>query len=285
MRALLLGALLVVGLLSKAMAQLAAGPIPVASNVNGVPVTVSTTYRITANPVGDDVAVDARIFADLIDVQKKLPDIMESFRRGAGNCTRGADSQNSAVSFKGGSLWPRNDQLLMVVRGDIDSWSCVTGPQRSAVRWEKKKIAFLRLKLPVRHTWRTVKRNREGTQPFQGTLQLYLAEKDDATVGLKIAEPSIKLEGQPTFATNTNLSLAMADMSKKVSKTLQSAIDLTKLKDALPKELQKLNMTVVSARFRDRGGHAIAEVNLVGRASGNATASLLQQIAASYRSN
>jgi hypothetical protein len=77
----------------------------------------------------------------------------------------------------------------------------------------------------------------------------------------------------------------MADMSKKVSKTLQSAIDLTKLKDALPKELQKLNMTVVSARFRDRGGHAIAEVNLVGKASGNTTASLLQQIAASYRSN
>jgi hypothetical protein len=285
MRALLLGALLVVGLLSKATAQLAAGPIQVASSVNGVPVTVSTTYRITANPVGDDIAVDARIFADLIDVQKKLPDIMESFKRGAGNCNRGADSQNSAVSFKGGSLWPRNDQLLMFVRGDIDSWSCVAGPQRSAVRWEKKKIAFLRLKLPVRHTWRTVKKNRGDTQPFQGTLQLYLAEKDDATVGLKIAEPSIKLEGQPVFATNANLSLAMADMSKKVSKTLQSAIDLTKLKDALPKELQKLNMTVVSARFRDRGGHAIAEVNLVGRASGNATALLLQQIAASYRSN
>jgi len=285
MRALLLGALLVVGLLSKAAAQLAAGPIPVASSVNGVPVTVSTTYRITANPVGDDVAVDARIFVDLIDVQKKLPDIMESFKRGTGNCNRGVDSQNSAVSFKGGSLWPRNDQLLMFVRGDIDSWSCVAGPQRSAVRWEQKKIAFLRLKLPVRHTWRTVKKNREDTQPFQGTLQLYLAEKDDATVGLKIAEPSIKLEGQPAFATNANLSLAMADMSKKVSKTLQSAIDLTKLKDALPKELQKLNMTVVSARFRDRGGHAIAEVNLVGKASGNTTASLLQQIAASYRSN
>ena len=285
MRALLLGALLVVGLLSKATAQLAAGPIQVASSVNGIPVTVSTTYRITANPVGDDVAVDARIFADLIDVQKKLPDIMESFKRGAGGCNRSVDSQNSAVSFKGGTLWPRNDQLLMFVRGDIDSWSCVVGPQRSAVRWEKKKIAFLRLKLPVRHTWRTVKKNREGTQPFQGTLQLYLAEKDDATVGLKIAEPSIKLEGQPAFATNANLSLAMADMSKKVSKTLQSAIDLSKLKDALPKELQKLNLTVVSARFRDRGGHAIAEVNLAGKVPGNTTASLLQQIAASYRSN
>ena len=285
MRTLLLGALLIVGLLSKATAQLAGGPIPIASSVNGIPVTVSATYRITANPVGDDVAVDARIFVDLIDVQKKLPDIMDSFKRGAGNCNRSADSQNPVVSFKGGSLWPRSDQLLMFVRGDIDIWSCVVGPPRSEIRWEKKKIAFVHLKLPVRHTWRSVKKNMDGTQPFHGVLEVSLAEKNDATVALRIAEPSIKLEGQPTFATNANLGLAMADMSQKVSKTLQSAVDLAKLKDALPKELQKLNMTVVSARFRDRGGHAIAEVNLAGRASGNTTTSLLQQIAASYRSN
>jgi hypothetical protein len=285
MRALLLAALLVVGLLSQAAAQLAAGPIAIASSVNGVPVTVTATYRITANPVGDDVAIDARIFADLIDLQKKLPDIIDSFKRGAGNCNRSADGQSPVVSFTGGSLWPRNDQLLMFVRGDIDIWSCVVGRPRSAIRWEKKKIAFLHLKLPVRHTWRSVKKNMDGTQPFHGVLQLSFAEKDDATVALRIAEPSIKLDGEPMFATNANLGLAMADMSQKVSKTLQSAIDLAKLKDALPKELQKLNMTVVSARFRDRGGHAIAEVNLVARASGNATTSLLQQIAASYRSN
>ncbi|HYA27951.1 MAG TPA: hypothetical protein VEI95_03980, partial [Acidobacteriota bacterium] len=243
------------------------------------------TYRITANPVGDDVAVDARIFADLIDLQKKLPDIMDSFKRGSGRCNRSADSQNPVVSFKGGSLWPRSDQLLMFVRGDIDIWTCVVGRPRSVIRWEKKKIAFIPLKLPVRHTWRTVKKNMDGTQAFHGVLQVSLAEKDEATVALRIAEPSIKLDGQPTFATNANLGLAMADMSHKVSKTLQSAIDLAKLKDALPKEIQKLNMTVVSARFRDLGGHAIAEVNLAGRVSGNTKASLLQQIAASYRPN
>ena len=67
-------------------------------------------------------------------------------------------------------------------------------------------------------------------------------------------------------------------MNEKVSKTLRSAIDLTKLKDVLPKELQKFNMTISSARFRDRGGHAIAEINLAGKASGITTTSLLQQI-------
>jgi len=284
MRAFLLGALLVTGFLSEATAQLAVGPTSITSRVNGVPVTVSATSRITVNSVGDEITVDARIFADLIDLQKKFPDIVDSFKRTA-TCNRGADSQNPVVSFRSGSLWPRSDQLIMFVRGDIDIWSCTPGPAKSAVRWERKKIAFMKLKLPVMRTWRSIKKSKDGTQAFHGTLPVYLMEKDDATVGLRITEPSIRLDGQEASVTNANLKLAMVDMNQKASKAIQSAIDLGKLKDALPRELQKLTMTVVSARFRDRGGHAIAEINLASKLSGSATALLLQQIAASYKSN
>jgi hypothetical protein len=125
-----------------------------------------------------------------------------------------------------------------------------------------------------------VKKNRDGTQSFHGTLLVSLAEKDGANVTLKNTEPDIRLDGEPAFATNANLSLAKTDMNEKVSKALRSAIDLTKLKDVLPKELQKLNMTINSARFRDRGGHAIAEINLSGKASSITTTSLLQQMGA-----
>jgi hypothetical protein len=52
------------------------------------------------------------------------------------------------------------------------------------------------------------------------------------------------------------------DINQKALGALQSAIDPAKLKEALPKEYQKLNMTVVSTRFRNYGGHAIAEINL-----------------------
>jgi len=248
------------------------------SSINGIPITVSVTSWITVNSVGDETTVDARIFADLIDLQKKFSDVVASFRRSAGNCNRSADGQNPVVSFKSASLWPRNDQLIMFVRGDIDIWSCSVGPPQSAIRWEKTKVSFLTLKLPVRRTWRNVKRNMDGTQPFHGTLLVSLAEKDGANVALRNTEPNLRLDGEPTFATNANLSLAKTDMNDKVSKTLRSAIDLTKLKDVLPKELQKFNMTVNSARFRDRGGHAIAEINLVGKASSTTTTSLLQQI-------
>jgi hypothetical protein len=278
MRALLLGILLVIGLISRATAQLAVGPVPIVSSINGIPITVSVTSWITVNSVGDETTVDARIFADLVDLQKKFSDVVENFKRSARNCNRSADGQNPVVSFKSGSLWPRNDQLIMFVRGDIDIWSCSVGPPQSAIRWEKTKVSFLTLKLPVRRTWRNVMKNMGGTQPFHGTLLVSLVEKDSANVALRNTEPSIRLDGEPTFATGANLSLAKTDMNEKVSKMLRSAIDLTKLKDVLPKELQKLNMTINSARFRDLGGHAIAEINLVGKASSITTTSLLQQI-------
>jgi hypothetical protein len=280
MRALLLGTLLVIGLIPRATAQLAVGPVPITSSINGIPITVSVTSWITVSSVGDETTVEARIFADLIDLQKKFSDVVDSFKRSARNCNRGSDGQNPVVSFRGGSLWPRNDELIMFVRGDIDIWSCSVGRAQSAIRWEKTKVSFLTLKLPVRRTWRNVKRNMDGTQPFHGTLLVSLAEKDGANIALRNTEPNLRLDGEATFATNANLSLAKADMNEKVSKTLRSAIDWTKLKDVLPKELQKFNMTISSARFRDRGGHAIAEINLTGKASSVTTTSLLQQIGA-----
>jgi hypothetical protein len=280
MRALLLGTLLVIGLIPRATAQLAVGPVPITTSINGIPITVSVTSWITANSVGDETTVNARIFADLIDLQKKFSDVVDSFKRSARNCNRGSDGQNPVVSFRGGSLWPRNDELIMFVRGDIDIWSCSVGRPQSAIRWEKTKVSFLTLKLPVQRTWRNVKRNMDGTQPFHGTLLVSLAEKDGASIALRNTEPNLRLDGEASFATNANLSLAKADMNEKVSKTLRSAIDWTKLKDVLPKELQKFNMTISSARFRDRGGHAIAEINLTGKASSVTTTSLLQQIGA-----
>jgi hypothetical protein len=285
MRALLLGTLLLVVLMSRATAQLAVGPIPVTSSINGIPVTVSVTSWISVNSVGDEITVDARLFADLIDLQKKFSDIVALFKRSAVDCNRSADGQNPVVSFKSGSLWPRSDQLLIFIRGDIDIWSCNAGRPQSAIRWEPKKIAFLTLKLPVQRTLRNVRKNMDGSKPFRGMLPVALAEKDDANVALRVTEPTIKFEGEPTFRTNTNLNLAITDMNQKMSKALQSVIDVAKLKGTLPKEIQKLNMTIVSARFRDRGGHAVVEINLAAKTSSNTTTSLLQQSNAAYRSN
>ena len=60
MRALLLGTLLAIGLTPGATAQLAVGPVPITSSINGIPITVSVTSWITVNSVGDETTVEAR---------------------------------------------------------------------------------------------------------------------------------------------------------------------------------------------------------------------------------
>jgi hypothetical protein len=114
-----------------------------------------------------------------------------------------------------------------------------------------------------------VTKKNDFTQSFRGNLPIQLVKKDGANVGLKIAEHDIKLEGQDLAMTTASLNLAKMDLNRKAYNALQSAIDPAKLKAILPKEYQKMNMTVVSTRFRSYGGHAIAEINLAAASAPN----------------
>jgi hypothetical protein len=263
MRSFLLSALLAAGFASTATAQLAVGPMAITNNVNGVPITVSATSWTTVNSAGNERTVDARIFVDLIDLQRKFASVLETFKNPADNCAnRGADNQSPVVSFKSGSLWPIDDHLVMSIRGHVDVWSCIAKSSKSEIAWKKKKIGFMKLKVPVLRTVKNMKKNKDGTQPFHGRLPIQLVKKDNANIGFKIIEGEIKLEGENVVVTNANLNLAKIDINQKAFSALQSAIDPAKLKAVLPNEFQKLNMTVVSTRFRSYGGHAIAEINL-----------------------
>lgn len=264
MKTLFLAALLVAGLLSAANAQLATGPMAITNKVNGIPVTVSATSWTTVSSAGSERTVDARIFVDLVDLQRKIANVIEAFKLPGNSCAnRGADHQSPVVSLKTGSLWPVDDQLVMSVRGHVDVWSCVSKRSRSELAWKKKKIGFLKLQTPTVRTVKNIKKSKDGTQSFRGSLPVQLVKKDGASVGLKVLDPDIKLEGDDAVVSNANLNLAKLDINRKVHSALQSAIEPAKLKAVLPKEFQNLNMTVVSTRFRNYGGHAIAEINLV----------------------
>ncbi|MGC2216220.1 MAG: hypothetical protein WA645_00960 [Pseudolabrys sp.] len=263
MRALYLGALLAAGVVSSATAQTSVGPVAITNIVNGVPVTVNATSWISVNSTGNELTVQARIFADLIDLQKKFASILDAFKPTANNCAnKAADTQNSVVSFRNGSIVSVDDQLVMSVRGDVGVVSCVAGPQKTETVLKNKKLLFLKWKVPVKQVVRTVKTRNDGAQAFRGSMPMQLVKKDGAGVALKSVEPNIKLEGQEALMTSANTNLAKNHINQKVYAALQSAIDPANLKAALPKDLQKMNMTVVSARFRSYGGHAIAEINL-----------------------
>ena len=135
------------------------------------------------------------------------------------------------------------------------------------VQWQKKKIGFIKIRVPVFHSWRNLKTDGATAVPWKSAIQL--VKKDNATIAISVAEPKVRLEGQEVFVRDENLRFAKANISQTAYNALQSAIDLAKLKRILPEELQDLNMTVVSTRFRNAGGHAIAEINLSARVSGN----------------
>ena len=114
MKALHLGALLAVCVVSSATAQTSVGPVAITNMVNGVPVTVNATSWITVNSSGNELTVQARIFADLVDLQKKFASILDGFKLPIYNCAnRAADTQNPVVSFRNGPS----------CRSTI-SWSC-----------------------------------------------------------------------------------------------------------------------------------------------------------------
>jgi hypothetical protein len=281
MRALVLSALLLAGLISQATAQLAVGPITINNNVNGLPIAVSASAWVTVSSSNNDMMVDARIFADLVDLQKKFSEVVDTFKLPADNCAgRGDRNPNPVVQLKRSSLWPRGNQLVVFIRGQVDLWSCIALPSKSEIQWQTKKIGAFKMKVPVLHTWPNLRKNKNGGQPFDANLPFLLVKKDNATVALEVTKPDIVLKGRNVSVTNAIMKIANVDIKQKAYGALLSAIDPAKLKAVLPQELQKLNMYVVSARFRDEGGHAMAEINLVAKVPGNSIPQLLEQIAA-----
>jgi len=264
MRALCWAASFAVLFGSQAFAQFPTGTVAITNHVNGVPITVSATSWI--NAIESERASDARIFIDLIDLQRKFPAVIDGLRTSAADCAkRDSESLSPTVSLKSGSLLPVDDQLIISLRGQVDLWSCKPRLGKSSIIWKKQKIGFLNIKLPTRQTVKPgMKRTKDGTQSFRGNLPIQLMQKDRKGVALKISDPEIRLEGQDVLVTHASLDHAKMAINQKMYAALQSAINFVKLKTMLPKELQQ--STVVSARFRSQGGHAIAEINLAATA-------------------
>lgn len=251
---------------SQALAQLPIGSLAITNHVNGVAITVSATSWINANPIESERSPDARIFIDLIDLQRKFPAVIDRSGITAADCAkRDSDSLSPAVSLKSGSLLAVDDQLIISLRGQVDLWSCKPRPAKSSIIWKKQKIGFLNIKLPTRQIVKAgMTKTKDGTQSFRGNLPIQLVQKDRTGIALKLSDPEIRLEGEDVLVTRASLDHAKTDINQKMYAALQRAINFVKLRTMLPKELQK--STVVSARFRSQGGHAIAEINLAATA-------------------
>jgi hypothetical protein len=262
-----------------ASAQLAVGPVPYQETVDGVPVTVNVLSVITVQAMQDNVAVTAKVDADLFDLQQKIGAIGDTFNWPNNNCANSGanDTPNLVVSVTSKSLTVQGDQAMLVFGGQVDAWTCVK-KAKSEVQWEMKKVGPIKTKVPVTHTLTNYVKTKFTSEPFEASMPVSFVKKDDKSVAVQLGQPIVRPEGQYVAVTNGILKIADVDVTQKVAQAWQSALDPDKLKVTIPSELERLNMTVQSADFKDDGGHVVAEVVLTSNVPWGDVANALKQI-------
>ena len=165
---------------------------------------------------------------------------------------------------------------MLVFGGQVDAWTCVA-KAKSEVLWEMKKVGPIKTKLPVRRTLTKTEKSKITSEPFQASMPISFVKQGDTAVAVRLEQPLVTPEGQHVSVTNGVLKIADVDVSQKVAHALHSALDPDKLKTTIPSELEKLNMMVQSAGFKDDGGHLIAEVVMTANVPWGDVANALKQ--------
>lgn len=240
------------------------GPIDYQQNVNGVPVNISALTYLKVATSNSKITLKARVVGDLVDLQRKIGQIVDTFSLPRDNC-RSYSPNNPVVSIPRKELAYRNGGAIFSIGGTVVMWECLENPvPNTKVEWEIRNVGFgIKTKVPVVKTWpgspiKTIL----ATQPFDADLPITLAKSSEHSVELNFSRPDIELKGQYAFITKGILHIAGVDINQKAFDALQKAIDPQKLQLAIPDEIVKFNPAVESARFLDQGGHLTAEIDL-----------------------
>ncbi|MBY0561974.1 hypothetical protein [Hyphomicrobium sp.] len=244
--------------------EVAIGPVEYTQDVNGVPVTISATSFVKLVTTDSKLSLHVRVLGDLIDLQKKIGAIVDTFNLPSNNC--GSYSPNNpVVSIPRKELKPTADGAVFSIGGSVTMWQCVQNPvPNSKLDWEIRNVGFgIKTKVPVVRTWpgnpiKTIL----VTQPFDADLPVYLVKNNEHAVGVQFSKPDIELKGNLAFITKGVLKIAGININDKAYDALQKAIDPQKLSLAIPEEVMKYNPIIESARLFDSGGHLTAEISM-----------------------
>jgi hypothetical protein len=253
--ALLLG---VVGTLTQPQAaenEVFVGPIGVTQSVNGVTVGVQigAYFSVVSDP--DGLHLNARIEADLHDLQTKFGSIIDTFPLPHNNCGS-YKPDNLVVDLPTKSLTADTTSAHANLSGKVDVWTCLENPvPNSKVEWEIRKIGPVKTKVPKVVTWKGDPiKNKTLTQPFDFTVPVSVEEVGDRTLRLVIGDPKVELKGQYAFITKGILEIAGVNVNDEIKKALDKAIDPTKLSFVIPTEYADLHPVITSAKLSDNSG-------------------------------
>ncbi|MDP1965752.1 MAG: hypothetical protein Q8K93_26530 [Reyranella sp.] len=239
------------------------GPITVTQDVAGIKVNVivSSFFRLESRQ--DGLYLDARVEANLQDLQSKFASIVDTFPLPRDNC-RSYKPDNLVVDLPAKALEAAGSTAVVKIAGKVDIWTCLENPiPNSKVEWEMKKIGPIKTKVPVVKTWPgSPIKNKSASQPFEASIPVMLERVAERSVRLVLGAPAVKLKGQYVFITNGLLDLAGVNVNEEARKALSKAIAPNDLVAAIPDEYASLNPVVTSAAFAEKNGKLTATASM-----------------------
>jgi hypothetical protein len=232
------------------------GPFPFDQTVLGVTLSSRASAFLSVTRVSEPIEVNARVVADLSDLQRKVGALIDTIPLPTDNCNHfGVD--NLVARIWGKQITINGNVATLKLSGDVDNWTCVKNPiPCTRVEWHGivPEIVAYDCNPPIK--------NRNINQPFDAMLPFRLAVVDAHTVAVQLGEPSINLGGTLGSVTNGLLRIAGVDINGQARQALESAINPNLLKQSLPKEILAFNPVVTRAELLSDSGALAGTVEM-----------------------
>lgn len=254
------------------------GPKPYNVTVQGVALTVRVSVFLSATSAAGQVQVDARVLADLSDLQQKIGAVIDTIALPTDNCNHfGADNLVMSISGKQITIDDSNNATLRL-SGDVDVWACAANPIPCT------RVDIVNVPGPfgttiptpqlVTYNCNSPVKTQVLDQPFDVTLPFSLSiasPSNPGTLAVDLGTPQVTLGGTYAAVTDGILQIAGINLNDQAKSLLDAAVNPGLLQLVLPSEIQALNLTLNQAQFVSNSGALTAAV----QASGAVDAALI----------
>jgi len=240
------------GILQPRPDEVPVGPIPFSQTVRGITLSTPVSFFLSFNPQGSQILVNARILADLSDLQRKVGSLVDTIPLPSDRCAHtGVDNLVSRIWGK--DITIAGNVATLTLHGDVDVWGCLNV---FGLHQEKQL----------------------GNQPFDATLPFSAAVADPHTIAAHVGQPSITLGGQFGSVTQWLLGSLGVNLNAMAREALNGFLSPELLRQTLPNDLLTLNPDITRAELMSNSGALALYVEMSASFDGTALGKLIRSI-------
>lgn len=240
------------GLLQPRPDEVPVGPIPFSQTVRGITLSTPVSFFLSFNPQGSQILVNARILADLSDLQRKIGSLVDTIPLPSDRCAHtGVD--NLVARIWGKDITIAGNVATLTLHGDVDVWGCLNV---FGLHQEKQL----------------------GNQPFDATLPFSAAVADPHAIAAHVGQPSITLGGQFGSVTQWLLGSLGVNLNAMAREALNGFLSPELLRQTLPNDLLTLNPDITRAELMSNSGALALYVEMSASFDGTALGKLIRSI-------